>query len=792
MSENSTTSSNGDPDHRGAGHGGADHRDADGTDTCSFHMAGSLPAGGDHLGGSFGQSPTLEAWYPQRLRVELLHRNGVDADPLGPDFDYAAAFATIDLEELKRDIKTLLTTSVDWWPADYGNYGPQMIRMAWHAAGTYRIADGRGGAGTAMQRFAPIGSWWDNGNTDKSRRLLQPIKHKYGNALSWADLMVLTGNCSLELMGLPTYGFGGGRLDAWEPDDGTWWGPEVWDPHAVTSMDEMVSRDERWHGQNGDADYDLQSPLAASHQALIYVNPEGPYANGDPLGSARDIRITFTRMAMNDEETVALIAGGHAFGKSHGMVPAAKIGPSPELAPIESMGLGWHNPQGAGNGKDTSTNGIEGSWTQDPTRWDNSYLENLFGHEWEQTRSPAGALQWTPVDADAPRTPGRPRARRDPRAHDDDVGPRAEGRPGLPRGLRAVPRRLRPVHDRVLEGLVQADAPRHGAEAPLPRPETTISDELLWQDPLPDATGAPLGEADLDTLRQAVRDTGISASDLVVTAYSAASTYRDSDKRGGANGGRIALAPQKDWPVNRRTVPVVEALRGVQADFARGGGHVSLADLVVLAGCVGVEDAARAAGVEVTVPSPRAGWTRRRSRPTSRCSSGSARSPTGSATTSRNASRTSPPGVAPEAVFLDRANLMTLTAPEWTVLTGGLRVLGANWDGSSTGVLTDRVGALTTDFFVNLTDTDLVWTKTDDTETTFTGTVQGTGEERWTASRADLLFGSNAQLRSIVDAYAGSDGHERFVRDFVAAWDKVMMLDRYDVKGHRRYGPMAA
>ncbi len=340
----------------------------DGTDTHSTHMEGALPAGGDHLGGTFGDSPTLSSWYPQRLRVEQLHRNGIEADPLGPDFDYAAAFATIDLDALKADIKTLLTTSVDWWPADYGNYGPQMIRMAWHAAGTYRIADGRGGAGTAMQRFAPIGSWWDNGNTDKSRRLLQPIKHRYGNALSWADLMVLTGNCALELMGLPTYGFGGGRLDAWEPDDGTWWGPEVWDPHAAHSQDDMVQRDGRWRGENGDAGYDLQSPLAASHQALIYVNPEGPYANGDPLGSARDIRITFTRMAMNDEETVALIAGGHAFGKSHGQVPAAKIGPSPETAPIESMGLGWHNPVGSGNGKDTMTNGIEGSWTQDPTR----------------------------------------------------------------------------------------------------------------------------------------------------------------------------------------------------------------------------------------------------------------------------------------------------------------------------------------------------------------------------------------------------------------------------------------
>ncbi|MFJ5143799.1 catalase/peroxidase HPI [Curtobacterium sp. NPDC088465] len=801
MSNDSTTGTHGTDDSgqhdtatpQGASFHGSHGRDADGTDTCSFHMAGSLPAGGDHLGGTFGQAPSsLEGWYPQRLRVELLHRNGVDADPLGADFDYAAAFATIDLDELKRDITQLLTTSVDWWPADYGNYGPQMIRMAWHAAGTYRIADGRGGAGTAMQRFAPISSWWDNGNTDKSRRLLQPIKHKYGNALSWADLMVLTGNCSLELMGLPTYGFGGGRLDAWEPDEGTWWGPEVRDPHHVESQDDMVQRDERWHGENGDADYDLQSPLAASHQALIYVNPEGPYANGDPMGSARDIRITFSRMAMNDEETVALIAGGHAFGKSHGQVPAAEIGPPPEIAPIEAMGLGWHNPKGAGNGKDTMTNGIEGSWTQDPTRWDNSYLENLFGHEWEQTKSPAGALQWTPADPDAPRTPDAhvPGETHALMMMTSDIALKVDP------AYREVCERFLADFDLFTTAFSKAWYKlTHRDMGPKHRylgPETTISDDLLWQDPLPDPVGEPLSDADVETLRAAIRSTGTSVSDLVVTAYSAASTYRDSDKRGGANGGRIALAPQKDWPINRRTVPVVETLRSVKAAFEQDGKHVSLADLVVLAGCVGVEDAARAAGVEVTVPFTPGRvdacqeqtdvemfeWLR----------------PVADGFRNHVSERFADfaPGVAPEAVFLDRANLMTLTAPEWTVITGGLRVLGANWDGSSTGVLTDRVGALTTDFFVNLTDTDLVWKKTDDTETTFTGTVQATGEERWTASRNDLVFGSNAQLRSIVDVYAGSDGQERFVRDFVAAWDKVMMLDRYDVKGHRRYGPMAA
>lgn len=766
----------------------------DKTNTCSYHMAGDLPAGGDHLGGTFGQAPSLDGWYPQRLKVELLHRNGVAADPLGADFDYAAAFATIDLDALKADIKELLTTSVDWWPADYGNYGPQMIRMAWHAAGTYRIADGRGGAGTAMQRFAPIGSWWDNGNTDKSRRLLQPIKHKYGNALSWADLMVLTGNCSLELMGLPTYGFAGGRLDAWEPDDGTWWGPEVWNPHNVQSPDEMVSRDERWHGENGDADYDLQSPLAASHQALIYVNPEGPYANGDPMGSARDIRITFTRMAMNDEETVALIAGGHAFGKSHGQVPASKIGPSPELAPIESMGLGWHNPVGSGNAENTSTNGIEGSWTPNPIQWDNTYLENLFAFDWEQTKSPAGALQWTPTDPDAPKTPD---------AHvPGQVNPLMMMTSDI--ALKVDPE-YRAVCERFLADfdlftlafskawykLTHRDmGPKHRYLGP----EVTIADDLLWQDPLPDAEGTALDEADVASLKEAVIATGLSVSDLVYTAYSAASTYRDSDKRGGANGGRLALSPQKDWAINRRTIPVIDALRSVQADFAAssGGRQVSLADLIVLAGTAAVERAARAAGSDVDVA-----FTPGRVDTTQELTDIEMFEwlrPVADGFRNYVSERFDQfaPGVAPEAAFLDKANLFTLTAPEWTVLTAGLRVLGANWDGSNVGVFTERVGVLTTDFFVNLTDTDLVWTKDDDTASTFTGRVQATGEARWRASRNDLVFGSNAQLRSIADAYAGTDGQERFVRDFAQVWSKVMMLDRYDVKGHRRYGVMAA
>jgi catalase-peroxidase len=767
----------------------------DKTRTETHEMTGKCPFGGDRIGGTFGTPPTLENWYPDRLRVELLHHNGLAADPLGPDFDYAAAFAKIDYEALKRDIKQFLTTSVAWWPSDYHNYGPQMIRMAWHAAGTYRIADGRGGAGTAMQRFAPISSWWDNGNTDKSRRLLQPIKHKYGSGLSWADLMVLTGNCALEIMGFPTYGFGAGRLDAWEADNATYWGPEIWDPKDVASFDSMVTRDKRWRGKNGDADYDLENPLAASHQALIYVNPEGPYANGDPMGSARDIRITFTRMAMNDEETVALIAGGHAFGKSHGMVSAAEVGPPPEIAPMEAMGLGWANPHGLGFAQYAMTNGIEGSWTPNPTQWDNSYLENLFKFEWEQTRSPAGALQWTPTDPNAPKTPD---------AHvEGQMNPLMMMTSDL--ALKVDPA-YRKVCEKFLtdfDAFTQAFSKAwykltHRDMGPKHRylgPEVKIEDGLLWQDPLPDRDYTLIDAADIAALKEAILASGVSVSDLVFTAFSAATTYRDSDKRGGANGGRLALAPQKDWAVNRRTVPVIETLRGVMNSFngrQTAGKAVSLADLIVLGGCAAIERAARDAGVNATVPfTP-------------------GRVDTTQALTDVEMFEWLKPvvdgfrnyidpafdqisqGAAPETFFLDKANLMTLTAPEWTVLTGGLRVLNANHDGSQAGVFTDKVGVLTNAFFVNLTDTDLVWEKADAEGMSFTLKDRATGAVKFTATRNDLVFGSNSQLRAIVDVYAGSDGHERFVRDFIAAWDKVMMLDRFDVKGHKRTAPMAA
>ena len=766
----------------------------DKTFTETHDMTGTCPFGGDRVGGAFGTPPTLENWYPDRLRVELLHQNGLAADPLGANFDYAAAFAKLDFDALKRDIKAFLTTSVAWWPSDYHNYGPQMIRMAWHAAGTYRIADGRGGAGTAMQRFAPISSWWDNGNTDKSRRLLQPIKHKYGNGLSWGDLMVLTGNCALEIMGFPTYGYGGGRLDAWEADNATYWGPEIWNPKEAASFDSMVMRDKRWRGKNGDADYDLENPLAASHQALIYVNPEGPYANGDPLGSARDIRITFTRMAMNDEETVALIAGGHAFGKSHGMVSAKEIGPPPEIAPLEAMGLGWHNPKGSGSAEDTMTNGIEGSWTPNPTQWDNSYLENLFKFEWQQIKSPAGALQWTPTDPNAPKTP------------DAHIAGQMNTLMMMTSDLALkVDPEYRKVCEKFLadfDAFTQAFSKAwykltHRDMGPKFRylgPEVTIENDLLWQDPLPERNYALVGDADVAELKMAVMATGLSVSDLAFTAFSAAATYRDSDKRGGANGGRLALAPQKDWVVNRRAAHVVEKLRGVMSKFNTESSDkkISLADLIVLAGCAAVEKAAHDAGVEANVP-----FTPGRVDTTQELTDVEMFEwlkplVDGFRNYVVDNLHDVAPSVAPEEFFLDKANLMTLTAPEWTVLTGGLRALNVNYDRSKRGIFTDKVGVLTNDFFVNLTDTNLVWEKADDQGMNFVLNERDTGKTMFTATRNDLLFGSNAQLRSIVDAYAGSDGHERFVRDFITAWDKVMMLDRFDVKGHKRYAPMAS
>jgi catalase-peroxidase len=754
--------------------------------TQAFVMKGKCPFGGDAIGGAVGTPPALSDWYPNRLKVELLHQNGPQANPLGGEFDYKAEFDKLDFYALKQEIKTFLTTSVAWWPSDYGNYGPQMIRMAWHAAGTYRIADGRGGAGEALQRFAPINSWWDNGNTDKSRRLLWPIKQKYGAGLSWGDLMILTGNCALEIMGFPTYGFGGGRLDAWEADNLTYWGPEVWDPNDVKSFNSMVTRDKRWRGKNGDADYDLQNPLAATHQALIYVNPEGPYANGDPLGSARDIRIAFTRMAMNDEETVALIAGGHAFGKSHGMVSPAQVGPPPEIAPIEAMGLGWQNPEGTGFAQYTMTNGIEGSWTPNPTNWDNSYLENLFRFEWVQTKSPAGALQWTPSAADAPKTPDAhiKGQMNDLMMMTSDIALKTD-----PEYRKVCEKFLNDFDAFTLAFSKAWYKLTHRDMGPKERylgPEATIENDLLWQDPIPARNYELIDQNDIASLRQAIMATGHSVSDLVFTAFSAAATYRGSDKRGGANGGRLALAPQKDWAVNHRTVPVVGALRKVAADFngKAGGKQVSLADLIVLGGCAAVEKALADAGHNVTVP-----YTPGRVDTTQELTDEEMFTwlkpiVDGFRNYTVDDFQEISLGVSPEELFLDKANLLNLTAPEWVALVGGLRVLGANYDGSKHGVFTDRIGVLSNDYFRHITSMDYEWRKADEKGMTFTINTRDTGETKFTATRCDLIFGSNQQLRSVSEVYASSDGERRFASDFARVWDKVMMLDRYDIKKH--------
>jgi len=745
-------------------------------------LEGACPFGGDTIGGVYTSKPTLSDWYPHRLRVEQLHRDGAAANPLS-DFDYEAAFTAIDFDELKADIKRFLTTSVSWWPSDYGNYAPQMVRMAWHAAGTYRIADGRGGAGEALQRFAPISSWWDNGNTDKSRRLIWPIKKKYGNALSWADLMVLTGNCALEIMGLATYGFGGGRRDAWEADDATYWGPEYLDNSNPDSFDAMVMRNKRWAGEPGDANYQLEQPLAASHQALIYVNPEGPNAEGDPTASAVDIRITFGRMAMNDTETVALIAGGHAFGKSHGKVAADRIGPPPEIAPIEAMGLGWHNPEGTGYAEHTMTNGIEGSWTPHPTQWDNTYLENLFRFDWVKTTNPyTGATQWKPVDDGAPKTPD---------AHLEGV------EHDLMMMTSDIALKVDPVYNEVCRtflddfDLFTREFSKawykltHRDMGPKSRylgPEVA-ADDLPWQDPLPARDHEVVDGAGVARLKQAVLDTGLSVSDLAFTAFSSAITYRDTDKRGGANGARVALEPQKDWAVNRRTVPVVQALRGVMDDFnAAGDAKVSLADVIVLGGCVAVEQAAKAAGQEVEVPFTPGRVDATQEQTDVPTFEWLAPVVDGFRNFVVDDFARVAPSVPPEQMFLDRAALQNLSAPEWVALTGGLRVLGCNHDGSANGVFTDRVGALTTDFFQTVTSMDYEWKKADEAGLSFTLDDRESGATVYRASRNDLLFGSNTQLRSVAEAYAGSDGHALFVRDFVRVWDKVMMADRYDVK----------
>ncbi|MDN5766731.1 MAG: catalase/peroxidase HPI [Humibacillus sp.] len=700
-------------------------------------------------------------WWPSRLNLKILAKNPAVANPLGGDFDYAAAFNTLDLAEVKADIAGVLTDSQDWWPADFGTYGPFMIRMAWHSAGTYRAQDGRGGAGTGQQRFAPLNSWPDNGNLDKARRLLWPVKKKYGQKLSWADLIVLTGNVAIEAMGLPTFGYAGGRPDVWEPDEDVYWGPEA----------EWLG-DERYTG-----DRQLENPLAAVQMGLIYVNPEGPNGSPDPLGSARDIRETFGRMAMNDEETVALIAGGHTFGKTHGAAdPLEHVGPEPEAAPLEAQGLGWKQGFGAGHSNDTITSGIEVTWTYHPTRWDNEYFHILFAYEWELMASPAGAHQWRPKNGAGsdmvPEAHGD--GRREPRMLTTDIALRVDP------AYEKVSRRFHDHPDEFADAFARAWFKlTHRDMGPVARylgPEVP-QEELLWQDPLPRAEGEPVTADDVATLKQAIADSDLSVSQLVKTAWASASTFRSSDKRGGANGARVRLDPQNGWDVNDPAdlAASLRALEGVQADFnGRSERKVSLADLIVLGGVVAIEQAAAAGGVTVEVPF-RAGRVDASQEQTDVESFGYLEPAYDGF---RN--YLGKPGRVPaEYLLLDKANLLGLSAPQMTVLVGGLRVLGANTGGSSLGVLTDRPGTLTNDFFVNLLELGTTWTPTSDDADTFSAT-DASGAETWTGSRVDLLFGSNSELRAVAEVYASDDAQEKFVHDFVSAWSQVMEADRFD------------
>ncbi|MGW4896470.1 catalase/peroxidase HPI [Kitasatospora sp. NPDC004240] len=702
-------------------------------------------------------------WWPDRLNLKILAKNPAVANPFGGDFDYAAAFETLDLPAVKRDIAEVLTTSQDWWPADYGHYGPLMIRMAWHSAGTYRISDGRGGAGAGQQRFAPLNSWPDNANLDKARRLLWPVKKKYGRSLSWADLMILAGNVALESMGFETFGFGGGREDVWESEEDVYWGPET-----------TWLADERYSGVR-----DLEDPLGAVQMGLIYVNPEGPNGNPDPIAAAVDIRETFRRMAMNDEETVALIAGGHTFGKTHGAGPADNVGPDPESAPLERLGLGWQNAYGTGKGADTITSGLEGAWTPTPAAWDNSFFETLFGYEWELTKSPAGAHQWKPKDGAGAGTV--------PDAHDPS-GTHVPIMLTTDLSLRLDPV-YEPISRRFLEDPAAfADAfarawfkLTHRDMGPVVRylgPEVP-AETLLWQDPLPVGTHALVDAADTADLKARILGSGLSVSDLVSTAWASASSFRGSDKRGGANGARVRLQPQAGWEVNDpdRLATVLRTLEGVRTAFndAQGGDkRISLADLIVLAGNAGVEKAAADAGHEVEVPF-RPGRVDAGQEQTD-VESFAALEPVADGFRNYLGKGTRLPA---EYLLLDKANLLTLSAPEMTVLVGGLRVLGANHGQSSHGVLTDRPGTLTNDYFVNLLDLATTWRPTSEDATTFEA-VDAAGESLWTGTRADLVFGSNSELRALAEVYAGDDAKEKFVQDFVAAWDKVMNLDRFD------------
>jgi len=729
----------------------------------SMKSAGKCPIVHGPHSQTAGVTAANQHWWPNLLNLKSLHQNPPAGDPMGKEFDYAEEFKTLDLDTVKQDLESLMTTSQDWWPADYGHYGGLFIRMAWHSAGTYRISDGRGGASSGTQRFAPLNSWPDNANLDKARRLLWPIKQKYGRKISWADLMILAGNVALESMGFETFGFAGGREDVWEPEEDIYWGPET----------EWLG-DERYSG-----DRDLANPLGAVQMGLIYVNPEGPNANPDPLASAKDIRETFGRMAMNDYETVALVAGGHTFGKCHGAVEDKYVGREPDGAPIEEQGLGWKNSFGSGNAGDTYTSGIEGAWTTDPAKWDHNYLENLFGYEWELVKSPAGAHQWTAKGGEGTV----------PDAHD----PSKRHAPMMTTADLAL--RMDPIYEPIARRFYEnpdefADAfakawykLTHRDMGPVSRylgPEVP-DEELLWQDPVPAVTHELIGDEDIAGLKVKILDSGLSVSHLVSTAWASASTFRGSDKRGGANGARIRLAPQKDWEVNQPSQlgTVLETLESIQKDFDSSqsdGKQVSLADLIVLGGCAAIEQAAENAGHDVEVPfAP--GRTEATQEQTD-VESFAVLEPTayGFRNYLREGHRRSA-----EDLLVDKAQLLTLTAPEIAVLVGGMRVLNANSEPSDLGVFTDRRETLTNDFFANLLDMSTEWKPSSTAENVFEGRDRESGDLKWTASRVDLVFGSNSQLRAIAEVYASNDSKEKFVRDFVAAWDKVMNLDRFDL-----------
>ncbi|HQS80922.1 MAG TPA: catalase/peroxidase HPI [Thiobacillus sp.] len=710
-----------------------------------------------------GSAKSNRDWWPNQLPLEILHQNVPQASPMGADFNYAEEFKRLDLTAVKKDLEALMTDSQDWWPADYGHYGPFFIRMTWHSAGTYRTGDGRGGAGHGNQRFAPLNSWPDNVNLDKARRLLWPIKQKYGRKISWADLIVLTGNVALESMGFKTFGFAGGREDIWAPELDVYWGNE----------DKWLDDKARYSGERN-----LENPLAAVQMGLIYVNPEGPGGNPDPLGSGRDVRDTFARMAMNDYETVALTCGGHTFGKCHGAGPATHVGPEPEAAPIEQQGRGWKSSFGSGRGGDQIGSGLEGSWTPTPTQWDMSYLDMLFGNEWELSKSPAGAHQWTPKQATD--------SNMAPAAHD------ASKKVPIIMTAADMAMRMDPIYEPIARHFHQnpdefADAfarawfklthrdmgPRSrylGSEVP--------AEELIWQDPIPAVDHALIDDQDAVALKGKILASGLTVPELVSTAWASASTFRNSDKRGGANGARIRLAPQKDWEANQpeQLAKVLGKLEGIQREFSSGGKQVSMADLIVLAGCAGVEQAAKNAGHAVTVP-----FTPGRmdtSQAQTDVESFAVLEPIADGFSNYQKAQYT---VSAEELLLDRAQLLTLSAPEMTVLVGGMRALNANVGQSQQGVFTQRLGALSNDFFVNLLDMGTEWKPVSDAEDVFEGRDRKTGEKKWTGTRVDLIFGSHSQLRALAEAYACADAEEKFVRDFVTAWNKVMNLDRFDL-----------